>query len=166
MGGAFFREARFLISQAPHSLSNPIAMDTGAMYRNGSSVSFGIGDSFPSSTPMQVTPPNFYTRGPTLSSPALQQNCGPVNADSHVANKLDQLMNMVSSTQHLIMNQEKTCQSLQSEIMKLSSDMSELKEEVAEMKEDRATLQVEDKASSGKNRIKVPAELSVSCQYC
>lgn len=81
-------------------------MDTGAMYRNGTPVALGIGDTFSGSNPIQVTPSNFYPREPLLPSPALQQNRGQAG-DPNITVKLDQLMNMVSSTQQMIMNQEK-----------------------------------------------------------
>ncbi|MCG8624950.1 MAG: hypothetical protein MJE68_23490 [Proteobacteria bacterium] len=68
--------------------------------------------------------------------------------------KIDQMMDMLSSTQRLLMTQKDTCNRLEDTVTKLSSDVAAIQQELSSG--------ISTKTNSKGSRHKVPRELSVS----
>lgn len=132
-----------------------LAMEPAALYRDNSSVTPGL-------HPNRL-PGNFYSNrghggvgGP--SSFGFEHGGGPQASapDPVLSTKVDQMMNMLSSTQQLLLAQQDTCSRLEDTVTKLSCDVAAIQQELASGPHPTTN------SGSKSSRRKVPRELSVS----
>ena len=130
-------------------------MEPSSLYRDNSSVTPGL-------HPARRPPTNnFYSNrdrvGGSSNFPGFEHGGGPQNSgsDPMLGFKIDQMMDMLSSTQRLLMTQKDTCNRLEDTVTKLSSDVAAIQQELSS---GIATKKPDSKGS----RHKVPRELSVS----
>lgn len=99
-------------------------MEPSSLYRDNSSVTPGL-------HPARRPPTNnFYSNrdrvGGSSNFPGFEHGGGPQNSgsDPMLGFKIDQMMDMLSSTQRLLMTQKDTCNRLEDTVTKLSSDVA------------------------------------------
>ena len=103
-------------------------MDQASLHRDGSSIIPGL-------HPARLPVNNFYpSHGPGRggTSAGFEQRGGtqPVT-DMALTGQIDQMMNMLSSTQQLLLTQQSTCNRLEDTVAKLSSDVFIIQEELS-----------------------------------
>ena len=80
---------------------------------------------------------NFYSNrdrvGGSSNFPGFEHGGGPQNSgsDPMLGFKIDQMMDMLSSTQRLLMTQKDTCNRLEDTVTKLSSDVAAIQQEMS-----------------------------------
>lgn len=121
------------------------------MYRNGSSVTRALSD--PSVTPL------LPRGGHGLSIGGLGAHSGLEFEGSHLDRKLDQMMEMITNAQQMLVEQHSTQIILGEKVEQVCSDVKVLQAEMKNMQQLNASA-----ASSAevKKQIKIPKQLSVS----
>lgn len=126
-------------------------MNQASLYRDDSSVTATLRSSRPGSF-YAGHDRTFVNGGAMSATPFDPQQRGDVTTTN---TKIDQLMNMVSSTQQLLFSQQDAYKRLETHVLSLSSD-------VAEIKQDLNSSGQGGKNAHSTSRCKVPVELSVS----
>ena len=129
-------------------------MDPASLYRDGSAVTPGL-------HPTRMPVSNFYSSSRAdLGGGGLSAGSGDIRRGSStdavtrdLAIKMDQMLDMLSSTQQIVLRQQDTCNRLEENMAKLGSEVAALKD----MPSSKANMN-----SSSSCRPNVPREISVS----
>ena len=125
------------------------------MYRNGSSVTRTLSD--PSVTPL--LPRLSGGQGLTIGGLGNSARSGLELEGSHLDRKLDQMMEMITNAQQMLVEQHSTQIILGEKVEQICSDVKGLQAEMKDMQQLNASAA---SSSEVKKQIKIPKQLSVS----
>lgn len=120
-----------------------------SMYRGGSRVDL---TGMPRSSPGNTA--SFYPSPVTPTNGAARNDYFPMQQDDNLHRKVDQLLNIITSTQQVLVDQQAHNQRLESKVEKMSEDLFNLKSEMDEFHNSSPP-------ETTKTRVKIPSELSV-----